>query len=117
MREGWNTFEAQHMKKETVCIGCGAELPIAVKHASVSIKCRFCQPVNQVMPETAGALYQMGGLRSAAAVAALPLRHELMEPAVGAAAGTIRLLAKAVEPVESLDRWEAMERASARCRS
>lgn len=123
--EAWAAFEARMnavfykrlrpraealLGKAVECMCCRAELDIPVPHESVSLTCPFCHAVNQIMPETAVAIFFAGAPDAIAAEAALPLRYEIERFRIGVDRRR-RASGWANEPVESLDRWEAMERA------
>jgi hypothetical protein len=123
--EAWAAFEARMngvfykrlrpraealLGKPVECMYCRAELDIPVPHESVSLTCPFCHAVNQIMPETAVAIFFSGAPDAIAAEAAMPLRYEIERFRIGVDRKR-RASGWANEPVESLDRWEAMERA------
>ena len=123
--EAWAAFEARMngvfykrlrpraealLGKPVECMYCRAELDIPVPHESVSLTCPYCHAVNQIMPETAVAIFFAGAPAAAAVEAALPLRYEIERFRIEVDRKR-RASGWANEPLESLDRWEAMERA------
>jgi len=123
--EAWAAFEARMngvfykrlrpraealLGKPVECMYCRAALDIPVPHESVSLTCPYCHAVNQIMPETAVAIFFAGAPDAIAAEAAMPLRYEIERFRIEVDRRR-RASGWANEPVESLDRWEAMERA------
>jgi hypothetical protein len=123
--ECWHAFEARMngefyrrlrpradalLGKPVECMYCRAALDIPVPHESVSLTCPFCHAVNQILPETAVAIYFSGAPDAAATEAALPVRYEIERYRIEVDRKR-RASRWANEPVESLDKWEAMERA------
>jgi LSD1 subclass zinc finger protein len=96
-------------KKVVNCGGCGAPLKLPTRKDAVSHKCPACGAVNQVLAETAVAIYQGAG-HALATLEALPLRHQIERFRVDVDRQR-RANSWAPEPVESLDRWLAMEQA------
>jgi len=96
-------------KKVVNCGGCGAPLKLPSRKDAVSHKCAACGAVNQVLAETAVALYQGAG-HALAQLEAMPLRHEIEHFRVQVDRQR-RASNWAPESVESLDRWLAMEQA------
>jgi len=126
LEEAWNVFEVKMngefyrklkpraealMQKEVPCVGCGGSLPMPVRHVSVSVKCPFCNAVNQVLPEGAIAMFYVGGPLALAQEAALSLRHAVERFRIQAYRARRSPNGWRNEPIESFDRWEAMERA------
>ena len=126
LEEAWNLFEAKmqgefyrnlkpraeaQLKKDVPCVGCGGTLLLPVRHEAVSVKCPFCNAVNQVLPEAAISMYFLGGPLALATEEALPLRHAVERFRIAAYRARRSPNGWLNEPVESLDRWEAMERA------
>jgi hypothetical protein len=96
--------------KPVECMYCRAALDMPVPHESVSVTCPFCHAVNQILPETAVAIYFNGAPDAVATEAALPLRYEIERFRI-AVDRKRRASSWANESVESLDKWDAMERA------
>jgi hypothetical protein len=96
--------------KPVECMYCRAALDIPVPHESVSLPCPFCHAVNQILPETAVAIYFSGAPDAAAAEAALPMRYAIERFRIEVDRKR-RASNWGNESVESLDKWEAMERA------
>jgi hypothetical protein len=123
--DAWGAFEARMqaefyrrlrpraealLGKPVECMYCRAALDLPAPHESISLTCPYCHAVNQILPETAVAIYFSGAPHAFAAEAALPLRHAIERFRVEADRAR-RAAGWAAEPVASLDRWEAMERA------
>jgi hypothetical protein len=123
--ESWHAFEARMLAefyrrlrpraeamlgKPVECMYCRAALDIPVPHESVSLPCPFCHAVNQILPETAVAIYFSGAPDAVAAEVALPVRYEIERFRIEVDRKR-RATRWAAESVESLDKWEAMERA------
>jgi len=100
---------AEGEKKLVHCGGCGAPLKLPSRKDAVSHKCAACGALNQVLAETAVALYQGAG-HARAQLESLPLRHEIERFRIQVDRQR-RANSWAPEPVESLDRWLEMERA------
>ena len=111
-RNLWPRAQAA-LQKPVPCSRCGGELTLPTRVSSVSVPCAFCKAVTQVIPDKLVTMC-FGAFGGAGHVfgeeAALPLRFAIDRFRVEV--DRARRAAKwAAEPVESLDRWEAMERA------
>jgi len=96
------------MQKPVPCVGCGGELKVPNRHESHSVKCPFCNAVNQVMADTAAALFEGRG-HALGQEAALPIRHEIERFRISVNRWR-RARNWAPEPIESMDQWLALER-------
>lgn len=99
----------QAMQKPVACTRCGAPIEPSVRHQAVSMTCPHCHTVNQILPDKAVSTYFMAG-HAFGEEASLPLRFEIERFRI-AVDRQRRAASWAPEPVESLDRWEQMERA------
>jgi hypothetical protein len=119
----WDLFEArmrskfyraleprakERAHKPVPCVGCGGELTPPNRYESHSVKCPSCNAVNQVMADTAVALYEGRG-HAFGEEAALPLRHEIERFRISVNRWR-RARDWAPEPIESMDQWAEMER-------
>lgn len=122
--EAWGLFAARMMaefyrnlqpravaggNKPVNCGTCGASMQLPTRKDTVSHKCSHCGALNQVMAERAVALYQGAG-HANADLESLPLRHAIERFRIQVDRQR-RAANWAPEPVESLDKWLAMERA------
>jgi phage FluMu protein Com len=105
----WPLAEAA-MKRPVACTRCGAPLALTVRHESSSTPCPHCRAVNQVLPDKAVATYFSGAPHAFADEAAMPLRFAVERERVRVDRAR-RGAGWADEPLESLTRWEQMERA------
>jgi len=108
-RDLWPQVQAA-LAKPVGCSQCGSELPVKAQLNIVAATCAHCGTANQVVPERIVSNYYGAGVQAFADAAALPLRHE------------IELFRERVdrqrrandwkpEPLESMERWNEMERA------
>jgi hypothetical protein len=105
-RNVWPLAQAE-LARPVVCRHCGAGLTVRARHEPESVKCGHCGAVNQVLPGPAIALYHGSG-RAFAEEQALPLRF---------AVERFRMQVDrwrrdrdwASEPLESLEKWHALE--------
>jgi hypothetical protein len=95
-------------KKVVNCGGCGAPLKLATRRDTVSHKCTACGALNQVMAEGAVAQYQGVG-HAQADLETVPLRYEIERFRIQVDRWR-RAHDWAAEPIDSLDKWLAMER-------
>ncbi len=111
-RNLWPRAQAA-LQKPVPCSRCGGELTLPTRTSSVSVTCGYCKAVTQVIPDKLVTMC-FGAFGGAGHVfgeeAAMSLRFAIDRFRVDV--DRARRAAKwAAEPVESLDRWEAMERA------
>ncbi len=124
--EAWRRFEAKVMADfyramhpravaamavPVACPRCGAVLREGGARRTEALTCRGCGAVTQVAPEPAVAQYFGGGGHAFGEEAALPLRFAVERFRV-AVDRERRARGWAPEPIESLDRWVAMEQAA-----
>jgi hypothetical protein len=121
--ERWDTFKTQAMTafydnmrplaeaaraKEVRCVTCGVTIEPPQRHSPVSMRCPYCQAVNQIIPEIVVTHHHGGGARAAAEQAAVPLRYAV-ERYRSEVNRDRRGRSWGAETIEQLQRWEQLE--------
>jgi hypothetical protein len=113
VRAMWPHVEAG-LQKPVGCSNCGGPLQPRVRNRADSVPCPACRSVNQVTPEAVVYSYFVAAPHAFAEEAALPKRFAVSkqrrEAEAWRASEKNRTGSWPDEPVESLRRWEALER-------
>lgn len=113
VRAMWPVAE-QAMKKPVSCTHCGGALQPRVRHQSDSVKCPACGAVNQVLPEQPVAMYFSMAPHALAEEAAFQKRQAVTlyrrQVEQWRASEAARTGNWPDEGVDSLKKWEALER-------
>jgi hypothetical protein len=112
-RAMWPPAE-QAMKKPVACTQCGGGLQPRLRHQSDSVTCPGCRAVNQVVPEPVVGMYFTTAPHALAEEAAFQKRHAITayrrQVEAWRSAEASRTGDWPDEGVQSLEKWEAMER-------
>lgn len=109
----WPTVQ-QEMAKPVMCTQCGGPITPTLRHKADSVRCTACNAVNNTTPaQTVGMFYSMAP-DAWAEFAVLDKRFEISrfrkQAEVGARQSVLSFGTRNDEPIESLQKWEAMER-------